>query len=243
MPNCNLIYAIVTTLLHTRVRIFFLFFFRYFDRDVNCIREFFKKRFNYESESYPKFTDIERIDNLDAEVSCSGFTREMARQIDKELGLQSDSDASIEDDSVRTERCEMIIDDHQRRSPAQVDDEATNETNDSNKKDDEEVPQLLEIIDRDGDDDIEIRNRLDSVNVSDCTDDLLYETGSVRSTATTIHPDEVKRRIQKEMQKKGSRQTRKKCVAKGEASATTRNRRENLHTIKQSGGGGIWGWE
>ncbi|NXX99912.1 RIOK2 kinase, partial [Centropus bengalensis] len=30
----------------------------YFDRDVNCIKEFFKKRFNYESELFPTFKDI-----------------------------------------------------------------------------------------------------------------------------------------------------------------------------------------
>ncbi|EEC01392.1 serine/threonine protein kinase rio2, putative [Ixodes scapularis] len=31
----------------------------YFDRDVQCVREFFKKRFGYESELFPKFSDIE----------------------------------------------------------------------------------------------------------------------------------------------------------------------------------------
>ena len=31
---------------------------RYFDRDVGCIREFFKRRFNYESELFPNFTDV-----------------------------------------------------------------------------------------------------------------------------------------------------------------------------------------
>lgn len=30
----------------------------FFQRDVNCIREFFKKRFGYESELYPVFSDI-----------------------------------------------------------------------------------------------------------------------------------------------------------------------------------------
>lgn len=30
----------------------------YFDRDVNCIRDFFKRRFAYESELYPSFQDI-----------------------------------------------------------------------------------------------------------------------------------------------------------------------------------------
>lgn len=30
----------------------------YFERDVNCIRDFFKRRFAYESELYPTFQDI-----------------------------------------------------------------------------------------------------------------------------------------------------------------------------------------
>ena len=31
----------------------------YFERDVRCVREFFKKRFSYESELYPTFADVE----------------------------------------------------------------------------------------------------------------------------------------------------------------------------------------
>ena len=30
----------------------------YFDRDVNCIRTFFKRRFDFESDEYPKFEDL-----------------------------------------------------------------------------------------------------------------------------------------------------------------------------------------
>ena len=30
----------------------------YFDRDVTCIRDFFKRRFGYESELYPTFDDV-----------------------------------------------------------------------------------------------------------------------------------------------------------------------------------------
>jgi RIO kinase 2 len=30
----------------------------YFNRDVECIRDFFRRRFNFESEIYPKFTDV-----------------------------------------------------------------------------------------------------------------------------------------------------------------------------------------
>ncbi|XP_012379699.2 serine/threonine-protein kinase RIO2 isoform X2 [Dasypus novemcinctus] len=55
----------------------------YFDRDVKCIRDFFMKRFSYESELYPTFSDIRRTDSLDVEVSASGYTKEM--QADDEL--------------------------------------------------------------------------------------------------------------------------------------------------------------
>ncbi|XP_032844233.1 serine/threonine-protein kinase RIO2 isoform X1 [Tyto alba] len=49
----------------------------YFDRDVNCVKEFFKKRFNYESELFPAFKDIRRECSLDREISASSGTKEM----------------------------------------------------------------------------------------------------------------------------------------------------------------------
>lgn len=55
----------------------------YFDRDVKCVRDFFIKRFNYESELYPTFKDIKRSCSLDVEISASGFTKAM--QQDDEL--------------------------------------------------------------------------------------------------------------------------------------------------------------
>ncbi|XP_044052721.1 serine/threonine-protein kinase RIO2 [Siniperca chuatsi] len=51
----------------------------YFDRDVKCIRDFFAKRFNYESELFPTFKDIRRSCSLDVEVSASGFTKDLER--------------------------------------------------------------------------------------------------------------------------------------------------------------------
>ncbi|XP_071658802.1 serine/threonine-protein kinase RIO2 isoform X2 [Patagioenas fasciata] len=66
----------------------------YFDRDVNCIKEFFKKRFNYESELFPAFKDIRRECSLDTEIAASGYTKEM--QEDGELLYTPGSD---EDDN------------------------------------------------------------------------------------------------------------------------------------------------
>ncbi|XP_061906833.1 serine/threonine-protein kinase RIO2 isoform X1 [Entelurus aequoreus] len=49
----------------------------YFDRDVKCIRDFFAKRYHYESELFPTFKDIRRSCSLDVEVSASGFTKDL----------------------------------------------------------------------------------------------------------------------------------------------------------------------
>jgi RIO kinase 2 len=56
----------------------------YFNRDVECIRTFFKKRFNYESSIYPKLTrDVEREFSLDVQVSASGFTKKHQRDLEE----------------------------------------------------------------------------------------------------------------------------------------------------------------
>ncbi|NXV76750.1 RIOK2 kinase, partial [Atlantisia rogersi] len=62
----------------------------YFDRDVACIKEFFKKRFSYESELFPTFKDIRRECSLDREIAASGYIKEM--QEDGELYYLPGSD-------------------------------------------------------------------------------------------------------------------------------------------------------
>ncbi|EDS42201.1 serine/threonine-protein kinase rio2 [Culex quinquefasciatus] len=58
----------------------------YFDRDVQGVRDLFRKKYGYESEEHPKFSDLEREDELDREVLCSGygFTQEMEEDLHKE---------------------------------------------------------------------------------------------------------------------------------------------------------------
>lgn len=55
----------------------------YFDRDVTGVRQLFKRKFGYESEDYPTFDSIIREDDLDIEVSCSGYgvTKEMEEDL------------------------------------------------------------------------------------------------------------------------------------------------------------------
>ncbi|XP_036955396.1 serine/threonine-protein kinase RIO2 isoform X1 [Acanthopagrus latus] len=72
----------------------------YFDRDVKCIRDFFAKRYNYESELFPTFKDIRRSCSLDVAVSASGFTKDLERDaaLLHPAGPEEEDDDDDEDD-------------------------------------------------------------------------------------------------------------------------------------------------
>ncbi|XP_071208952.1 serine/threonine-protein kinase RIO2 [Salvelinus alpinus] len=77
----------------------------YFDRDVKCIRDFFAKRYNYESELYPTFKDIRRYVSLDVEISASGFTKDFERDaalLDPK-GPEEEEDEGEEDEGEEDE--------------------------------------------------------------------------------------------------------------------------------------------
>ncbi|XP_020388092.2 serine/threonine-protein kinase RIO2 isoform X2 [Rhincodon typus] len=82
----------------------------YFNRDVKCIRDFFIKRFNYESELYPTFKDIRKVASLDVEIEVSGYTKEL--QEDSELLHAS----GPETDDVETGFSEDDLDDESKFS-------------------------------------------------------------------------------------------------------------------------------
>lgn len=77
------------------------------------------------------------------------------------------------------------------------------------------------------DDDVEKFNDLESMYSS--------------STAATIAPELIKKKVKIALQKREKREQSRRILVKGEANAITRVRRENRDTIKQSTG--IWGWE
>jgi RIO kinase 2 len=55
----------------------------YFNRDVDCIRTFFKRRFGYEATTYPRFAvDTEREVDLDVQVAASGFTKQLQAELE-----------------------------------------------------------------------------------------------------------------------------------------------------------------
>uniref|UniRef100_A0A8C7WWS8 Serine/threonine-protein kinase RIO2 n=1 Tax=Oryzias sinensis TaxID=183150 RepID=A0A8C7WWS8_9TELE len=87
----------------------------YFDRDVKCIKDFFIKRFSYESELYPTFKDIRRACSLDVEVSASGFTKDFERDAallypagpeEEEDELEEGQDEETDEEAEREEEDE-----------------------------------------------------------------------------------------------------------------------------------------
>ena len=70
----------------------------FFDRDVSGVRDFFRRRFNYESMEAPCFEDIHRTDAMDAEVAASGVTKQMEKDLRLEYGLDEEEGSSDEDE-------------------------------------------------------------------------------------------------------------------------------------------------
>ena len=95
----------------------------YFDRDVNCVKRFFERRFHFTShEPGPFFADVRKkvegkvTDRLDVEAEASGFSKKMAKELEKymqEIGVDGDrevrrdeedggSDDSMDSDNANT---------------------------------------------------------------------------------------------------------------------------------------------
>ncbi|KAI8434439.1 hypothetical protein MSG28_012466 [Choristoneura fumiferana] len=194
---------------------------RYFDRDVRCVREFFKKRFGYESSLYPKFSDLERDDDIDKEVACSGYRR--AGDVDDDL-LQVD--ASIQNDEKKAAI------EHITHKTVSLDIRDPEEAPDLVQAPEDSVPELPEIPGVPALDKNSQKYRLAMIEKA------LSDVRSMRTytSASTIAPEVVKQQVKKNLDVRQKRMERKKAIAKGEASAVTRQRRDNRETVRESHG-------
>jgi len=230
----------------------------FFDRDVNGVRDFFRRRFNYETEEAPCFEDICRTDAMDAEVAASGVTKQMEKDLLIEFGNEEESSEDEEEDNLieevgdlekemadKQKVVEEEIEELRRQVEqsvriAKVDTEITNNENESvnsisHVEDDMDDKDELEVCEEDDLGNLREFNskfRPFRDNRPDCLD-----SASVRSystTASTIHPDVVKSKVKAALGKRGKKGEAKRQIAKGEASAKTRSRRNNKDTINGS---------
>ncbi|KAH8414174.1 hypothetical protein KR222_011048 [Zaprionus bogoriensis] len=282
----------------------------FFERDVTCVREMFRRKFGYESEDYPKFSDLVREDDLDAEVHCTGygFTKEMEQDLLQEYGMvepeeePEDDDRLVDDEQepptlVPAATGEGEIDEYRRQLENEV---SYSETKPTQKSDDAirryiesctqylgnltvgpevsdqtlaEAPKVtyierepVEIVKATPPEvvvptSVDAAEDTQSISSNDLeTDDvpelagldpnsreyrlkmvkqLLNDARSQRSystTASTIAPSVITDRIRRNMDVREKREQRKRCVAKGEASAVHRHRKENKDVVKEYAG-------
>lgn len=271
---------------------------------MNGVREYFRKRFGYECAGYPSFDELERDDNLDIEVACSGFTKQMEKDLLQEYGMESASE-SDDDENDGDEQSDEEVDDNEEelgRLRQQVDAEvqfteeqasersASKAINFNIQNYISSLPQQIDNSELDVYEDAiedmktlrpsliakdeavaneipteataaaqkDDANSVDG-NVSSGGEDdeladldpksreyrfkmvekILSDARSQRSystSASTIAPSVISERIKKTLNFKEKQEQRKRCVAKGEASAVTRVRNENRDTCKQYAG-------
>ncbi|XP_076748975.1 RIO kinase 2 [Xylocopa sonorina] len=254
----------------------------YFERDVNCVRDFFKRRFAYESELYPTFDDISREDCIDVEIKASGLTRQMEKDLLREIGMVEDDDENIEEesredideegksmDNSEISYLQLQVENSVRdefvstSAKTSVDVGGNEEKNLGATVLDDFIEEGVKNIDinRTTESSISSKSRnLNAKHVAESTSSCIGTMGSnsenecpeaeelsdsrsmySTSTAATIAPDVIKKRVKAALHKREKREQSRRILAKGEANAVTRVRRENRDTIKQSTG--IWGWE
>ncbi|XP_076624271.1 RIO kinase 2 [Colletes latitarsis] len=255
----------------------------YFDRDVNCIRDFFKRRFAYESELYPTFQDISREDCIDAEIKASGLTKQMEKDLLREMGLVETEDeevdqlaAGIDEEKETVNENEISHLQHELENSVKSEFACASKTIASESKTNETenlVTSYLENqIIEEGVRDIDINRSLENTekpiscdrNVNDNQESVdsfhfaaktfesedeyeesteFSDSRSMHSntTAATIAPELIKRKVKLTLQRRDKKDRSRRTLAKGEANAVTRVRRENRDTIVHSTG--IWGWE
>lgn len=217
----------------------------FFDRDVKCLQDFFRRRFNYESELAPEFDDIQRVDALDAEISASGITKQMEKDILDELDLEN-SDVEESDESSNEFDEEVV--------------QVVEEQNEGGDEESQEVhDKVINVIERDlkvmqklnvkeesdnSEDEEELGDNLHELNKQwkpfrDHISDPRVNAPSVRS-CSTIAPEDVKKRVKAALAKKSRQEKTKRIRAKGDASAVVRQRRDNKLDIKESNDA-LWG--
>lgn len=126
----------------------------YFDRDVACVKRYFERKFKYVSdEAGPSLQDamkgIDRETRLDVEVEASGFSKKMARELERYV--------------------EVVGGDN---TEAEVDADAVDEGEDAESDDDDDVEnEGEEVLEEDGkdlrEDEVNLAEELSGLNVED----------------------------------------------------------------------------
>ncbi|XP_074651869.1 serine/threonine-protein kinase RIO2-like [Tubulanus polymorphus] len=231
----------------------------YFERDVNCIVEFFARRFHYESKLFPKFSDVHREGRLDVDISASGFTKKEQEDFDEMTndlhGPGNDTDEGNEDDDSddgaeggaseeeQVDEADIDVEDSDQKfelitnNETGVDSDSLLKYTDNN--DEETIPALVEADDID---DLSALNQnyrpFRNEDAIDQTNWYLLkqqQTGAFSSATskTSVAPEVIKARVKSQSKKQQHRQLARRIRKQGEAGVVTKDRRDHMDNIKQ----------
>lgn len=171
-------------------------------------------------------------------MSASGFTKTMDQLLLHEIGMIDNIEEESEEENDFYENEKDEVENLAKRVAELMDEESSTilgsstispileVTTNYTKSDSEEYKSLSENDD------------CESVTSSKVCYSDIHSVRSM-STATTIPPEVIRDRVKKSLVKRERATVRHRKLAKGEASAVNRQRRENKSTIKDSFG--IWG--
>src|SRR5579859_3762636 len=94
----------------------------YFERDVECIKTFFLRKFRFQAEEAPRWEDVKREGKLDFEVEASGFGGKLTKDMES-----FHREVSVVTDNYRG-----------KKEEGGEDDEEEDEEGEENEEDDEE---------------------------------------------------------------------------------------------------------
>eukprot|EP00795_Rhopilema_esculentum_P006225 gene6225-11636_t len=217
---------------------------RYFDRDVQCMRDFFRRRFGFESEIFPKFEDIRRMHNLDKEVAASGFSKEMEVEFDEVVkDLEPGDDADVDDDCEDDNKSEDLSDGDQESPENNELDKSEDRQTASTSKDEHkesESQEGSEVSSSSGSEESDSealtnKNR-EQKPFRDNQDETEAAEADTRPRSVrrreVLNEGEIKRRVKKTITDR-KKLERKRRLRKGESSVVTKSRNENRIIIKE----------
>uniref|UniRef100_A0A915KND0 Serine/threonine-protein kinase RIO2 n=1 Tax=Romanomermis culicivorax TaxID=13658 RepID=A0A915KND0_ROMCU len=229
----------------------------YFNRDVECVRTFFRRRFNFETDYRPYFEEVSKFSSLDIELAASGFTKQMNDDLEEEIRKMGDlnlENSDTDDDKNGISADHKGSDNIEVSMTSDVHSKIKNWLEESSKHmEDEELgdqflvhpmprntlslPKSVQPQTSVQTTIPEIENVKNEMNqdIPACPQLHAYE-GSVTSQSTVIPMDVVKKRCQLQLRRKQKHEELTRIRSKAEQGSIRRQRKDNKQTVQEYAG-------
>jgi RIO kinase 2 len=202
----------------------------YFDRDVECVCEFFLKKHSYKVNERPLLTGIRKKKSLDLDVRASGFTKDVEDSLMEDIHVRKTVDESDQSEN-ESELCDNQVKKAEFKDPkghvtTDDDDDLVDDDDDDPADDDDDDPAVDDdddpaVDDPVVDDDPAVDDPVvdDDDPAVDDDDDPAVDGKTDSVLKTGVDRARVKERVKKEVLKKKKHIQRPRLRAKVEGTA------------------------